>query len=38
MQKSALRMKTQTTSTIAAGVLQGDILAPYLFIICLERA
>ena len=29
-------MDTQTTFDVVAGVLPGDILAPYLFIICLD--
>ena len=29
-------METQTTSTLLAGVLKVDKLAPYLFIICLD--
>ena len=29
-------METQTTSKLVTGVLLGDTLAPYLFIICLD--
>ena len=29
-------METQNTSDIVAGVLQGDTIASYLFIICLD--
>ena len=34
--KFANRMEARISSTLFAGILQGDTLAPYLFIICLD--